>query len=311
MNRRGGELLAGAALAYQHHRRRGWRDTRQLVVQDLHPRRAAEDAAEAPQPAQLIAQHADFLLQGRGLLRVPQDCLDALQVRRLDQIIACPRAQRGHRAVDRCMTGHDDHFGGFRFIQLTHQLDAFAIGKPQIRQQNIGLLAPELDACLTQTERARNGKAFHASDFLQPVDDIRVVVDDQSMCHVYPSLPAESATRNPHRTRPTGTFDASGSSGLDLWVERVQMSRRVDLQNHIQHPTPHAWFDGSRMAVSVLAIAVISAGAALDRRRRRARASLARPEINRWEDEGGAIPPEDRTSIVNSTGRRARPSVRG
>ena len=137
---------------------------------------------------------------------------------------------------------------------------------------------------------ARNGKALHASDFLQPVDDIRVVVDDQSMCHVYPSLPAESATRNQYRSRPTGTFDASGSSDLDLWVERVQMSR---------------------LAVGVLAIAVISAGAAMDRRRRRARASLARPEINRWEDEGGAIPSEDRTSIVNSTGRRATPYAQG
>jgi len=32
--------------------------------------------------------------------------------------------------------------------------------------------------------RAGYGKAFHASDFLQPVHDIRVIVDNQSMCHL-------------------------------------------------------------------------------------------------------------------------------
>jgi hypothetical protein len=63
----------------------------------------------------------------------------------------------------------------------------------------------------------------------------------------------------------------------------------------------------SRRAVSLLAVAVISAGVALDRRRRRQRIRLARPEINRWEDEGGAVPREPETSILNSTERRARP----
>jgi hypothetical protein len=50
----------------------------------------------------------------------------------------------------------------------------------------------------------------------------------------------------------------------------------------------------SRQA-GVLAIAglvVVAAGAAFDRRRRREKGRLARPEINRWEEEGGAIPTE-------------------
>jgi hypothetical protein len=67
----------------------------------------------------------------------------------------------------------------------------------------------------------------------------------------------------------------------------------------------------SRLAIGVLAIAVISAGAAFDRRRRREKASLARPEINRWEDEGGAVRPERDRVIVNSTGRPGKPSVPG
>jgi hypothetical protein len=59
--------------------------------------------------------------------------------------------------------------------------------------------------------------------------------------------------------------------------------------------------------VGLLAIAVVAAGIGIDRRRRRERTRLTRREINRWEDEGGAIPPESDTSILNST---ARPGTR-
>lgn len=59
--------------------------------------------------------------------------------------------------------------------------------------------------------------------------------------------------------------------------------------------------------VGLLAIAVIAAGISFDRRRRRERTRLTRPEINRWEDEGGAIPPESETPILNSTGRPGKP----
>lgn len=55
--------------------------------------------------------------------------------------------------------------------------------------------------------------------------------------------------------------------------------------------------------VGLLAIAVIAAGITFDRRRRRERTRLTRPEINRWEDEGGAIPPEADGPTVNSTAR--------
>jgi hypothetical protein len=46
------------------------------------------------------------------------------------------------------------------------------------------------------------------------------------------------------------------------------------------------WFIG------VLAVGVVALGAGYDRRRRRERSRLARPEINRWEGEGGAVSPE-------------------
>jgi len=40
----------------------------------------------------------------------------------------------------------------------------------------------------------------------------------------------------------------------------------------------------------VVAIGVIAMGVALDRRRQQEQSRLPRPEINRWEDEGGAVP---------------------
>jgi hypothetical protein len=44
------------------------------------------------------------------------------------------------------------------------------------------------------------------------------------------------------------------------------------------------WFIG------VLAVGVVALGAGYDRRRQRERSRLTRPEINRWEEEGGAVP---------------------
>jgi len=44
------------------------------------------------------------------------------------------------------------------------------------------------------------------------------------------------------------------------------------------------WFIG------VLAVGVVALGAGYDRKRQRERIRVSRPEINRWEEEGGAIP---------------------
>jgi hypothetical protein len=44
------------------------------------------------------------------------------------------------------------------------------------------------------------------------------------------------------------------------------------------------WFIG------VLAVGVVALGAGYDRKRQRQRTRLSRPEINRWEEDGGAIP---------------------
>ena len=42
--------------------------------------------------------------------------------------------------------------------------------------------------------------------------------------------------------------------------------------------------------VGLLVIGTVAAGVSHDRRRRLERERLPRPEVNRWEDEGGAVP---------------------
>ena len=43
-------------------------------------------------------------------------------------------------------------------------------------------------------------------------------------------------------------------------------------------------------AIGFLAIGAVVLGTQLDRRRQRERQRLSRPEIHRWEEEGGAVP---------------------
>ena len=44
------------------------------------------------------------------------------------------------------------------------------------------------------------------------------------------------------------------------------------------------WFIG------ILAVGLVALGAGYDRKRQRERARVSRPEISRWEEEGGAVP---------------------
>ncbi len=84
------------------------------------------------------------------------------------------------------MTGDDDDFSGFGLLELAHELDALAIGESQIGQQYGWILPAKLDAGLAQRMRAGDGEALHSRDFLQPVHDVRIVVDYQRMCHITP-----------------------------------------------------------------------------------------------------------------------------
>jgi hypothetical protein len=112
--------------------------------------------------------------------------------------------------------GDDNNFSGFRLIQLTHQLDAFAIRETKVSQQHVRTLPPELNTRIPQAVRSRYRKALHACNFLQPVHDICIIVDYQSMCHVIPWT--KSINRRSGRfRRNTATLSAlsSRSDGND------------------------------------------------------------------------------------------------
>jgi hypothetical protein len=55
------------------------------------------------------------------------------------------------------------------------------------------------------------------------------------------------------------------------------------------------WFIGA------LAVGVVALGAGYDRKRQGQRSRVARPEINRWEEEGGAVPTESGRSATQTT----------
>lgn len=55
--------------------------------------------------------------------------------------------------------------------------------------------------------------------------------------------------------------------------------------------------------IGILALGAVAAGHALDKNRHQIRRRVPRPEINRWEDEGGAVPVSpQRTAAQTASG---------
>jgi hypothetical protein len=61
-----------------------------------------------------------------------------------------------------------------------------------------------------------------------------------------------------------------------------------------------------RWFIGFLAIGVAALGAGYDRRRQRHRLSVARPEVERWEEEGGSIRGAEPLEIHSSRVRAAQ-----
>jgi hypothetical protein len=55
------------------------------------------------------------------------------------------------------------------------------------------------------------------------------------------------------------------------------------------------WFIG------VLAVSVVALGAGYDLKRQRERLRVSRPEISRWEEDGGAVPPDSGRRTAQTT----------
>src|SRR3954470_9113835 len=123
-----GELLPGPALAHEQYRRGGRGDASELVIELLHRLGAAEDVAETPEPAQLVAQLADLSAELPGLGHAPQDRLQALDVDLLHQIVGRTQAKRLDGALHARMSGYHYHLRRGTCLQVAHQLDAAPVG---------------------------------------------------------------------------------------------------------------------------------------------------------------------------------------
>ncbi len=96
-------------------------------------------------PAQLLAQFADLLFEVGGLRDATQDRLDPVEVDRLHQVIGGAPAQGRDRAVERGVTGDHDHLGLVARVELAEQIDPLAVREPEVREDDVRTLAPELD----------------------------------------------------------------------------------------------------------------------------------------------------------------------
>jgi hypothetical protein len=156
-------------------------------------------------------------LESGSLFRVAQDSLHALEIRGLHEIVARAGAKRGYSAVHRGMPGDNNNFRRFRLLELAYELNALAVRQAKVGQQDVGTLPPELDARIPQAVRSRNCKALHARNFLQPVYDVCIVVDYQSMCHVVPWT--KSINRQRGRFKPN-TVPAGDRPAGDFFTDR-------------------------------------------------------------------------------------------
>jgi hypothetical protein len=82
------------------------------------------------------------------------------------------------------MARNDNDFSGFGLLELTYEFYPLAVWKAKVRKQHIRALTPKLYPRVPDAMRPGHGKPFHARNFRKPVHDIRVIVDNQSMCHL-------------------------------------------------------------------------------------------------------------------------------
>ncbi len=140
--------------------------------------------------------------------------LHAFEIRGLHEIVARASAQRGDRAVDGGVTRDNDDFGRLGLFELAHELDALPSGRRRSVSSTSGRCRPSSMRASRKDCARATVKPFHASDFLQPFNDVRVVIDNQRVCHCFPVKPEAGATVMRARVSgkclpcPTGTIDA-------------------------------------------------------------------------------------------------------
>ena len=176
-----GEILAGAALAGQQHRRR--RACRDLLEQcfQLRDRRAvADDAVEAVRLRLARAQRAHFAAQAGRFERLLDQQRDFIEVERLVRVVIGARLHRLDRHVDARERRQQNHERvGVRFFDLLQDRQSVRIRQTVIEQH-------EVDAFAMLLERFGGGLrlddaiAFLREAIAQRPADQLLVVDDEN-----------------------------------------------------------------------------------------------------------------------------------
>ena len=136
------ELLAGPALAGHEHGRLGRRDARDQVVDLLHRASSARSAARSGRAR--AAPRAARRPRGAarpGAARAPSIVCEPAPVDGLRQVVERALLQRLDRGVDAALSGDHDERGALADRLVARELEALAVGQPEIDQHHVGRAA--------------------------------------------------------------------------------------------------------------------------------------------------------------------------
>ena len=181
MERARHQLLAGAALALNQHRRAARRRAGDQIEDRLHLRAAADDLVEAvrarPQP---VAQLAVLAHEPAALDGVAEHGQHFVVLERLREVVERALLGRRDGAFDRAeRRDHDDRQLVVQAPDVLEHLDAVLVGQHEVEQHGVdGRLAERVEALLGRRGR-RHAVALDDEQRLERFADDFLVVDDE------------------------------------------------------------------------------------------------------------------------------------
>ena len=138
VNRPGHQLLAGAALPLNQHRRLGSSDLADEVAQTLHSRAATEQLGTGRLGRIPLTQVSVYLDELGKLLGLLESDIYLVRGKRLDQVIKSAIPHAGHGRFDGCMAGHHDHQRLDRSIlQNPQNFGSLAVGQANVHEDQV------------------------------------------------------------------------------------------------------------------------------------------------------------------------------
>jgi hypothetical protein len=188
---RGDQLLAGAALAGDQHRRDGAADALDEREHRLHLRALADDVVEGVFLLQLAAQ-VDVLVGQLGAFeRLLGDDLQLLDVERFRHVVVGAELHRFDRRLGRGEGGHHHHRRRrAAALDLAQQVEAVAVGHQHVAEHQRVAGAGEGALRLGGRMRGIDREPFRLEEQRQEVENTVLVVDDEELGRHGPRSPA-------------------------------------------------------------------------------------------------------------------------